>query len=73
MTTKAKVLFGLAVTVALLIIGNGPADAHGLPGRASFGDVEGPSVPGTAEIDTAAHVLFADGFESGDTSARTEQ
>ncbi len=40
---------------------------------ASFGDVEGHSVPGTAEIDTAIQVLFADGFESGDTSAWTEQ
>ena len=38
---------------------------------ASFGDVAGRSVPGTAEIDTSASMIFADGFESGDTSTWT--
>lgn len=36
---------------------------------ASFGDIEGRSIPGSAEIDTGMFRIFADGFESGDISA----
>jgi hypothetical protein len=67
---------GLLVEVDLRVLGVGAGPIEGgvdfsveLP--ASFGDTEGRSVPGTAEVGPEVQELFVDGFESGDTSAWT--
>ncbi len=64
---------GLLVEVELQLIQPADTVVNGVlfsaDPRASFGDVDGRGVPGTAEM--LYEVLFADGFDSGDFSAWT--
>ncbi len=73
-TTTRVLSEGLLVEVDLRLLDPGAAMIDGgvifsVEPPASFGDVEGRSVPGTAEVDRGPQEIFADGFESGDTLA----